>query len=370
MKLKEVLLTNNVEELKGICRELEIKRYSKLKKDELVSTLCDFLLNEENFKNLLLPFEKDFLDYIYNVFNKKIIPNAEETDIYNVAPFWYYVYCNDKETFVAEEFGPLFTKIYNSDEFKKENAKVRLLADYCCSAINLYGIIDTQELLEIYNKQNKEKLTEEKYTEYIGLLYRDEEPFELLMGYLVDPIIALVDNGDMFEYLYSNQRGKPRYLPSKREFLKFADELYFQRTPQYNEFFNYINKNYIKDREECEEICSEIQFICSHENMNFVFDVLERNDISPKNESQAKHILGLITDIQNNSRNWLNKGYTPIELNKLSNKNSLQMVNKSIPFKTVQPQPKPQFQVKIGGNAPCPCGSGKKYKKCCALNNN
>ena len=24
---------------------------------------------------------------------------------------------------------------------------------------------------------------------------------------------------------------------------------------------------------------------------------------------------------------------------------------------------------KIGRNDPCPCGSGKKYKKCCGLNN-
>ena len=24
--------------------------------------------------------------------------------------------------------------------------------------------------------------------------------------------------------------------------------------------------------------------------------------------------------------------------------------------------------LKIGRNDPCPCGSGKKYKKCCALN--
>ena len=27
----------------------------------------------------------------------------------------------------------------------------------------------------------------------------------------------------------------------------------------------------------------------------------------------------------------------------------------------------PQKRIKIGRNAPCPCGSGKKYKKCCAI---
>lgn len=28
----------------------------------------------------------------------------------------------------------------------------------------------------------------------------------------------------------------------------------------------------------------------------------------------------------------------------------------------------PVHVVKIGRNEPCPCGSGKKYKKCCLLN--
>lgn len=29
----------------------------------------------------------------------------------------------------------------------------------------------------------------------------------------------------------------------------------------------------------------------------------------------------------------------------------------------------PRTEPKIGRNEPCPCGSGKKYKKCCALAN-
>ncbi|MGN1105021.1 MAG: SEC-C metal-binding domain-containing protein [Huintestinicola sp.] len=29
----------------------------------------------------------------------------------------------------------------------------------------------------------------------------------------------------------------------------------------------------------------------------------------------------------------------------------------------------PAKKKKIGRNEPCPCGSGKKYKKCCGMNN-
>lgn len=57
----------------------------------------------------------------------------------------------------------------------------------------------------------------------------------------------------------------------------------------------------------------------------------------------------LYTDVQNNTRQWENKGYTPRELFYINEKNKRNI-------------PKP---TKIGRNDPCPCGSGKKYKKCC-----
>ena len=33
----------------------------------------------------------------------------------------------------------------------------------------------------------------------------------------------------------------------------------------------------------------------------------------------------------------------------------------------VKPKPVRREATKVGRNDPCPCGSGKKYKKCCAL---
>ncbi|MBD3244209.1 MAG: hypothetical protein GF331_26695, partial [Chitinivibrionales bacterium] len=33
----------------------------------------------------------------------------------------------------------------------------------------------------------------------------------------------------------------------------------------------------------------------------------------------------------------------------------------------VKPKPVVRETPKVGRNDPCPCGSGKKYKKCCAL---
>ncbi|MBN2898353.1 MAG: SEC-C domain-containing protein [Clostridia bacterium] len=34
----------------------------------------------------------------------------------------------------------------------------------------------------------------------------------------------------------------------------------------------------------------------------------------------------------------------------------------------VKSQPEKRTDPKVGRNDPCPCGSGKKYKKCCGVN--
>jgi uncharacterized protein YecA (UPF0149 family) len=62
---------------------------------------------------------------------------------------------------------------------------------------------------------------------------------------------------------------------------------------------------------------------------------------------------------KNATRIWENKGYTPSELHEIINKRDENIVK----FPTLQ-------KSQVGRNEPCPCGSGKKYKKCCALFDN
>ncbi|NLP14667.1 MAG: hypothetical protein GX383_09405 [Clostridium sp.] len=59
---------------------------------------------------------------------------------------------------------------------------------------------------------------------------------------------------------------------------------------------------------------------------------------------------------KNNTRIWENNGHTPSELHEIISKHN----KNTVKFPTLQ---RPQ----VGRNDPCPCGSGKKYKKCCAI---
>jgi len=69
---------------------------------------------------------------------------------------------------------------------------------------------------------------------------------------------------------------------------------------------------------------------------------------------QTNDFLQKIMTVYNNTRLPQNNGHTPEELRKIID------ANRPKEMAIHHPQ-------KVGRNDPCPCGSGKKYKKCCAI---
>ncbi len=140
--------------------------------------------------------------------------------------------------------------------------------------------------------------------------------------------------------------GKPRYIPARNEFLKYAEWNYYENTKQLIDLSKFLMNKcnvpgyvinplmYDLHREFAEDL-----------SMQSYFDVLDKYNVII-DEKYLNKLVILFTDCCNNTRLWGNKGYTPNELIK---------IYAATKKKTV----------KIGRNEPCPCGSGKKYKKCC-----
>lgn len=80
--------------------------------------------------------------------------------------------------------------------------------------------------------------------------------------------------------------------------------------------------------------------------------------------------LELLQNLLNGSPHWMNKGYTPFELQRHMLKPKGAPYSKpASPFADFPAPMQPSAPVKAapmpGRNDPCPCGSGKKYKHCC-----
>lgn len=234
-------------------------------------------------------------------------------------------------------------------------AKMRKPLDlYAQAAVNLYGIIKRNEFVSIFNAQNEEQTTQEEV--YIMLL-----PLVLKngwYGFYKDYIVhyAVLENFDWVEAIESHQADKPRYIPSKDELLKYEWEDY-----EDNEHWSNV-RSFMWDAfglsKNTSEAFAELKMYFTHSTgVSKLGPIMESHNLVFENDTQVQDFMNLIMTAKNNKRIWENKGHTP---NELVNMRKSQPSNQ--PQEIAVHQPK-----KVGRNDPCPCGSGKKYKRCCAL---
>lgn len=227
------------------------------------------------------------------------------------------------------------------------------LDSYAKAAVNLYGVISRKEFVDIFNKQSFYKTTEEEI--YILLL-----PLVLKngwYGFYKEYIVQywFFDDFEHADYLLEHQAGKPRYIPDKGEFLKYEIEEYSDNDHWWNvhrfmgDAFGFSKRTL----EGYQEVKNYITYGNGISELNSIF---EKHHLLFTSEVQLKEFINLIMLAKNNTRIWENNGYTPLELHEIT-------IGRD---KNVAQYPLMQKQ-KVGRNDPCPCGSGKKYKKCCAL---
>ncbi len=225
------------------------------------------------------------------------------------------------------------------------------LDSYARAAVNLYGIIELDEFIDIYNSQNPEQVGSGDV--YILLL-----PLVLKKGwycfykeYLVHYVFF--DDLVLTKYLLEEQRDKPRYIPGKDKFLQYIDEdftdnQYWEnvRLFMYDIFGPGVN-TYLS-YEEIKE------FMIYGRGINKLGHILDKYNLVFDSEKQFERLLNLLMEGKNNTPIWENNGFTPNELIKTARKEE----------RNLYQLPKLENR-KIGRNESCPCGSGKKYKKCC-----
>jgi len=249
----------------------------------------------------------------------------------------------------------IFEKYNPASDIKrcpKGRAKMRKLLDtYAKASVNLYGIIRIDEFADIFNSQNEEQTTsDEVYTILLPNVLKYGW-YGFYMDYIVHYII--LHDFDWVDYIKREQTGKPRYIPPKEKFLMFECEEY-QDNDHWTNVCKFmwdafgISKNTSEGFQEIKD------YITYNSGIREIGTILEKHNLIFNDTKQIQKFFDLLTLAKNNTRIWENKGHTPEEIHVLlANSQSEEFIIH---------QPK-----KVGPNDPCPCGSGKKFKKCCAL---
>jgi hypothetical protein len=257
----------------------------------------------------------------------------------------------------GEEAKKIFEQ-YNrtSDVIRCPNGRAiirKQLDSYARAAVNLYGIISRDDFVNIFNKQNVDQTSnEEIYILLLPLVLRDG-----WYGFYKEYIMhySFFEDFDQADYLLEYQADKPRYIPEKSEFLKYAIEDFVDNDHLWN-VYRFMLDVFGHSRVTSEGYEEVRNYIIYGDGIKELGSILDKYNLIFSEEKQLQEFINLIMLAKNNTRIWENNGYTPSELHGILSKRDKNIVK----FPTLQRQ-------KVGRNDPCPCGSGKKYKKCCAI---
>ena len=354
--LKEILARLTKDRLNFIAANCALAGRSKLKKQELADALYERITNADQVRSAFLTAETQEWELVNRLLQA---PYIQDNTVFADA----YLFLMDKglvfsfleqdELFfvMPEEVKAAYEKL-DQKSFGEERGTSQLVLRYTEAAANLYGICPVQKLIEIINDQNGSSLTEEQFDE-IRLSVTDKVlTWDVQRGLLFSDGLD-GENLDDYEAFLESVKDKPYYIPPKEELLRYAEIDYFERTPQLEALKNYVMQQLGKGERLAEAIVDDIQLVCSMEEpLNAIMEEFETRKIR-LSKKQLNEVVPLVIQVNNTTRMWSNRGFTPDELSPKPSANAGSVVQ----F--------PAASSKIGRNEPCPCGSGKKHKKCC-----
>jgi hypothetical protein len=329
-------------DLKEIAKDHGLSGYSRYNKAELAQFVAESILNPEVMEEYFLSSREDEL----NTFSRyaESPADATEEDIEKLSWFADGGYCMifDDKFLIPDEAAEAFFSMMSNNymtRWKRNN----LLMHYLESASFFYGVIPQDELVNIFNRQNKRKTdVTELIDAYFALVRRNPPCFHIdtVMSYLcpqslkwIEPLsfeapadsppdISLVmENIDKkIDNLMSLQNGKPYYVPKKESLLTMNCMLKSDRNSNAHEFLAYFER-----RLKLEEPEATILTISIIENFHFAASVSDAMEIivdycqssgasAPGDISADEWLKAMLTKLRENTRMVIHRGHTPLEI--------------------------------------------------------
>ena len=400
--LKHILRMYDKESLLNYARDLEIRRTSGLKKDELADKIANELLMPTVMRRRIAVLSSECRILLERAMREPFIPTPEEMDDALCLHESDYAFLNKREQLdVPVDVKIAYEKI-NTPEFRKYARKMSWLSQCLNFGEVFYGVFDKDVLRKIYNVRKGYHISEEQLEKMCSEFPVDMTECHMEEGqrFIVAEYLAY---DDRYKNLLDIQAGKDFYIPNAQEVLDYARNLYLSQEPAYQNFREFlqheIRMTYDEADAEALETWDKIQFdIDFTEIVQYIIDVYE--DLL--DDIKIEEIIPLLQEVNNSTRMRIHRGHTPNEMMRKgmeegrfsqrpivvpgstetanllkSASEELKEMGICVDFDSnaaIVPNNSSQNNVsgqvansfkKIYPNDPCPCGSGKKFKKCC-----
>ncbi len=316
MTIKEILNTKTVAEMKNCCTCIGMTGVSKYRKSELIEKLTEWLSSPEAMTDLLLVMsDSDFkcckkairssnavVDRAMNSLSDSMYALTE----FSQEPFFI-------QTTICEEFMH-FPMENLKKPFYDERKRLRKISQYLEAFVGFYGMIEVEKACDFYNQYENENLDVKIFFSACHKLIRGSQ-----MYYIVgDLVVSNVIEPDEVGSLMVQQENKPYAFLPKSELLKYASLEYVYQPPVCKEVCSFLVDYFGIPLERAKNLTEEIAVNFNFDaNLSYPIFCLEREGFVFESFQDLNIFTGLIRELNNTSRMWENRGYTPNELSKL-----------------------------------------------------
>lgn len=394
MLLREYLNGYTKEQLLDYARLLELKRYSRLRKAELIDLISECFCEEGRLRNILTCLTKEQMDIFRKACGEaQDIFTNETVDVIQLCKYWLGAFDEPTGKFhVFEEVSDVFKKI-DDETFALEQSKKGWIVKCTQFFVDYYGAAPIEVFYKLYRLKANDTMDE-----MIELL--NDMPADILDASLVSmedvslkdvpetsPIYSsnglfvhmpLLENGNL-DALLKVQKETDFYIPSAKQLEEICGVGYEASSFAYKNLVAFFTDKMDMSDEEAITWCLKIWLsIYEGKAPSDIVNQMSKENVAFNGEIQLKELIQLLMDAHNSTRTKQNRGHAPSELKKKASaapaKPSVtpSAIPKNAPLNafvnrvpSTPKKPEPVAKKKIYPNDPCPCGSGKKYKKCC-----
>lgn len=243
ISLSKVLSKKTVIELRKVARGFYVKGSSTMRKEALVSSVFSALLVPERLEELLYVIDDETWTLFQAAYEKESVTlKGSLPDNFMLLKELCYLVQEpnsyEQIVYMTGEIKALFSELI-SGGFLHRRQYYTDLHTYALAAVNLYGVIAKVDFVEIYNLQNEKQTSIDEVCAVLPRYIEVGAPYCLWEDYIVSIEFGENNFSDVQDLL--RQVGnKPRFLPDKTGFLKYADWYFFERTHQTEEVKRYL----------------------------------------------------------------------------------------------------------------------------------
>lgn len=354
MLLKEMLLSLTVDQIKLVASNWGIRGCSRLKKKGLVDKLSNFMLDDNNLREMLLRLKPDELKAVLN--SEEVCAKYEEflSSPIRFAVSVGLIFMINGQCVVPDDILDKHSML-ETQEFKKENERFNRISDYIAAFVEFYGIIPAEKAVEIYQMHTGDELTVQEILDIADDCYRPPlfaQTYKECLAH--ESLFDYYSDGRNFDELYQKQKDKPFYIPQRDELFEYGNAYYPKLVPAGVALAEYFVRHFRINAETAVEIASEIQLVINIDyELMLILQLMSRMGVEIRTLKEMKEFATYLKSLARTVRLWALRGHNAEELDV---KVPLELELENYTFSD---------NAKVGRNDPCPCGSGKKYKKCC-----